>query len=138
MKRTIFLTALALLISAGITAQGTGQTQAQKGPRNQSQVQNGTQNQTQSQIGDQSQLQTHKRYQLRKHDQTGSGDQIRKRDQARLHDPSLKMSRTGTQNAQMRNQGASQVHRTQPNASLRNSAMNHNMRTSAMGGAKRR
>ena len=60
MKRTIFLTALALLISAGITAQNTGQTQAQNGTRNQTQVQSGTQNQTQSQIGDQSQLQTEK------------------------------------------------------------------------------
>ena len=114
MKRTIFLTALALLISAGITAQSTGQNQVQNGKQNQSQVQNVTQNQTQSQIGDQSQLQTHKREQLRLHDQTGK------------------------RNAQMRNQGASQVCRTQPNASLRNSAMNHNMRTSSMSGAKRR
>ena len=106
MKRSIFLTALALLISAGITAQDTGQ--------------------------------THKRDQLRIHNQTGSGDQIRKRDQIRLHDPSQKMSRTGTQNAQMRNQGASQARRKQSNASLRNSAMNHNMRTSGMSGAGRR
>ena len=94
MKRTIFLTALALLISAGITAQSTGQ--------------------------------------------TGSGDQMRKRDQIRLQDPSHKMSGTGTHNAQMRNQGASQVRRTQTNNSLRNSAMNHNMRTSAMRGSQRR
>jgi hypothetical protein len=128
MKRTIFLTALALLISAGITAQSTGQNQ----------VQNGNQNQTQSQIGDQSQLQTHKRDQLRIHDQTGSGDQIRKRDQTRLQDPLQKMSGIGTQNAQMRNQGPSQACRTKSNASLRNSAMNHNMRTSTMSGAGRR
>ena len=112
MKRTIFLAALALLISAGITAQSTGHNQVQNGTQNQSQVQSGTQNQTQSQIGDQSQLQTRKRDQLRLHDQTGSGDQIRKRDQIRLQDPTHKMSGTGTQNAHMHNQGASQARRT--------------------------
>jgi hypothetical protein len=62
MKRTILLTAIALLISAGITAQSTNQTQNQ----------NQNQNQTQSQTGDQSQLQTRKRDQLRIHDQTGT------------------------------------------------------------------
>ncbi len=41
MKRTIFLTALALLISAGITAQSTGQNQVQNGNQTDS-VQNGT------------------------------------------------------------------------------------------------
>jgi len=152
MKRTIFLTAIALLISAGITAQSTNKTQNQSkqqtgtqtqtkqqtGTQTQTQQQTGDPAQTQQQTGDQSQLQTHKRDQLRTHDQTGTGDQIRKRDQTRLQDPSKTMSQTGTQNAQLKNQSASQVRRNQLNDGARSSVMNRNMRMSTVSGARRR
>ncbi len=137
MKRTIFFSALALLISAGITAQSTNQTQNQ----NQSQVQTGTQTQTQlqdgtqSQTGDQSLLLTRKRDQLRLHDQTGAGDQIRKRDQTRFQDPACSISQTGTQ---VRNQNASQARRLQVNDGARANVMNRNMRMSTTSGARRR
>ena len=138
MERTIFLTAVALLFNAGITAQSTDQTQIQL--QNGTQIQTQQQNNTQAQLqnGDQSQLQTRKRDQLCTHNQTGAGDQLRKRDQTRLQDPSRNTSGTGTRNAQMRSQNASHARKVQANDCAPNSAMNRNMRMSYMSGARRR
>ncbi len=149
MKRTIFLTAAALLISAGLMAQNTGQTQNQNGTQTQTQMQTGTQTQTQTGTQLQNQIQTRNqdgtqsrirvREQVRVDEGTATGDQIRKRDQVRLQDPDHALSGTGSQQkAQMRAKSASQVRRVQINDGARNSAMQRNMKMSNMAGGKRR
>lgn len=126
MKRPIFLTVFALIISAGIMAQSNNKTQNQ------------IQNRTQMQTGDQSQLKTHKKNQLRTYDQKRTLDQLRKRDQIRLQDPSPTMSQTGIQNAQLHTRNVSQARRIPPNNGARNSAMYRKMRMSTVLRARHR
>jgi len=95
MKRAILLSAMALLLSAGLTTRIAGQTGTSAG--DQTRIQNGTQDQFLTRKRDQLRIhdqtaagdQLRKRDQLRIHDQTAAGDQVRRRDQLRLHDPAL-------------------------------------------------
>jgi hypothetical protein len=77
MKRSIFLTAIALMISAGIMAQSTNQVQTQNENRTRTQVQTQVQNATQVQS------QTQNQTQVQNQDQSGTLDQTRTRSQLR-------------------------------------------------------
>lgn len=132
MKKAVYFTAIALLISAAVTAQSADQAQAQN--QTQTQVQTGTQ--TWNQDGLQSQI--HTRQQLRVNDGTGTGDQLHKRNQSRIQDPAQTMSQTGTQKARLRSVNKTQVCRNPLNSGTRNAMINrNNMRTSKMYGGKR-
>ena len=86
LKRTILMTGIALILSAGLLAQSTdkAQEQTQNRKRIKSASQTEAQTQTQQQTGDQ--LKTQKRDQLKIHDQTGTDDQLQKKDRLRVHD----------------------------------------------------
>lgn len=99
MKRTIFLAAIALMISAGINAQNDNQIQSQDQDRTRSRihfqdqhqtaVQN--QNQTLAQTQDQDRLRNQVHQQLRKHDQTGGRSMVRTRAQVSVQDNRQRM-----------------------------------------------
>ena len=89
MKRTIFFTAMALLISAGVMAQSTNQvrtqtrTEAQTQVQTQQQVQNQVQEQTQAQEPVMTQTRTRQHTRLQTPD--GSQARIQKQEQVRIN-----------------------------------------------------
>jgi|WetSurSiteA1Bulk_404760.scaffolds.fasta_scaffold163566_1 hypothetical protein len=99
MKRTIFLAAMTLMISAGINAQNNNQIQSQDQDRTRSKtnlqiqdqtaVQNQTQAMTKTQVQDQLRSQVHQ--QLRKNDRAGGQGMVRTRSQVSVHDNRQRM-----------------------------------------------